>query len=104
MKSYSITCFDIGGSAIKCASATQDGQIGALRRVPTPTNDFAAFAGAMRQLIDELNADHGAAGDGPSQGVAISIAGVIDPADGRIKCANIPCIDGRTPSIHLVNY
>lgn len=81
-----ITCFDIGGSAIKSASAGAAGQIGEPRRVPTPTQDFAAFAAALKDLI---------AAGGPSRGVAISIAGVIDPADGRIKCANIPCIDGR---------
>ena len=81
-----ITCFDIGGSAIKCAVATADGQVGALQRVPTPTHDFIAFTAAMGALI---------AAGGPSRGVAISIAGVIDPVEGRIKCANIPCIDGR---------
>ncbi|MCS0657441.1 ROK family protein [Massilia terrae] len=81
-----ITCFDIGGSAIKCAVATAGGRIGELHRVPTPTHDFAAFTHSMQALIDS---------GGPSRGVAISIAGVVDPADGRIKCANIPCIDGR---------
>ncbi len=84
-----ITCFDIGGSAIKSAVATADGRIGDLRRVPTPARDFPAFTAAMRALIDAGDAG------GPSRGVAISIAGVVDPADGRIKCANIPCIDGR---------
>jgi N-acetylglucosamine kinase len=87
-----ITCFDIGGSAIKSAGASADGQIGELRRIPTPTHDFAAFTAAMQELI---------AAGGPSRGVAISIAGVIDPADGRIKCANIPCIDGRTLAADL---
>lgn len=87
-----ITCFDIGGSAIKSTVATADGRIGDLHRVPTPTRDFAAFTAAMQSLIS--------AGD-PSRGVAISIAGVIDPADGRIKCANIPCIDGRTLAADL---
>ncbi len=81
-----ITCFDIGGSAIKCAVASADGQIGELQRVPTPAHDFAAFSAAMQALIDA---------GGPSGGVAISIAGVVDLAEGRIKCANIPCIDGR---------
>ena len=81
-----ITCFDIGGSAIKCTVATADGRVGALQRVPTPTHDFVAFTAAMQALIDA---------GGPSRGVAISIAGVVDPSDGRIKCANIPCIDGR---------
>lgn len=89
-----ITCFDIGGSAIKCAVATADGSIGALHRVPTPAHDFAAFTAAMQALIDA---------GGPSRGVAISIAGVIDPADGRIKCANIPCIDGRALDADLAD-
>ncbi|USX17662.1 ROK family protein [Oxalobacteraceae bacterium OTU3REALA1] len=87
-----ITCFDIGGSAIKSAAAGADGQIGELRRVPTPAHDFAAFSAAMKELI---------AAGGPSRGVAISIAGVIDPADGRIKCANIPCIAGRVLAADL---
>jgi N-acetylglucosamine kinase len=87
-----ITCFDIGGSAIKGAIATADGQIRTLQRVPTPAHDFAAFTAAMQALIDA---------GGTSRGVAISIAGVIDPANGRIKCANIPCIDGRTLAADL---
>jgi N-acetylglucosamine kinase len=87
-----ITCFDIGGSAIKCALATAEGRIGDLQRVPTPTHDFAAFTAAMRALIDA---------GGPSRGVAISIAGIVDPDTGRIKCANIPCIDGRTLAADL---
>ena len=86
-----ITCFDIGGSAIKYAVASADGSIGELHRVPTPTHDFAAFVAAMRAAMGAA-----AAASGPSRGVAISIAGVVDPQDGRIKCANIPCIDGRT--------
>ena len=93
MKSYSITCFDIGGSAIKSANAGADGQVGPLRRLPTPTADFGAFVATMRELIDT--------GGAAPQGIAISIAGVIDPADGRIKCANIPCIDGRTLAADL---
>ncbi len=87
-----ITSFDIGGTAIKSAVATADGSIGAAQRVPTPTHDFAAFAAAMQALIDA---------GGPTRGVAISIAGVIDPDSGRIKCANIPCIDGRTLAADL---
>jgi N-acetylglucosamine kinase len=90
-----ITCFDIGGSAIKSAVATPDGRLGALQRVPTPTHDFGAFSAAMQASIDA---------DGPSRGVAISIAGIVDPRDGRIKCANIPCIDGRTLAADLAEY
>jgi N-acetylglucosamine kinase len=87
-----ITCFDIGGSAIKCAVSTADGRIGDLQRVPTPAHDFAAFTAAMQALI---------VAGGPGRGVAISIAGVVDPTDGRIKCANIPCIDGRVLATDL---
>jgi N-acetylglucosamine kinase len=87
-----LTCFDIGGSAVKSTVATADGKIGDLHRVPTPTRDFAAFTAAMQALINA---------GGPSRGVAISIAGVIDPLDGRIRCANIPCIDGRTLAADL---
>jgi len=87
-----ITCFDIGGTAIKCAIATADGKISDLHRVPTPTKDFAAFTETMRTLVEA---------GGTSRGIAISIAGVINPADGRIKCANIPCIDGRTLAADL---
>jgi N-acetylglucosamine kinase len=87
-----ITSFDIGGTAIKSAVATADGRIGGAQRVPTPTHDFAAFVAAMQALIDA---------GGPTRGVAISIAGVIDPDNGRIKCANIPCIDGRTLAADL---
>jgi len=92
MISAMITCFDIGGSAIKCAVASADGQLGTLRRVPTPLHDFAAFSAAMAALIDA---------GGASRGVAISIAGVVDPDNGRIKCANIPCIDGRALAADL---
>jgi N-acetylglucosamine kinase len=82
-----IACFDIGGSAIKCAAAGSADQLGPLRRVPTPSTDFGAFTDAMATLI--------AGCPGTVRGVAISLAGVIDPAHGRIKCANIPCLDGR---------
>lgn len=84
--SIMITCFDIGGSAIKCAVATPNGELGELQRVPTPTHGFAAFTDTLQALV---------LAGAKSCGVAISIAGVIDPTDGRIKCANIPCIDGR---------
>jgi N-acetylglucosamine kinase len=87
-----ITCFDIGGSAIKRAFATADGRIGDPHRAPTPTQDFVAFTAAIQALSDA---------GGPSRGVAISIAGATDPADGRIKCANIACIDGRALATDL---
>ena len=87
-----IACFDIGGSAIKYARASSADQLGALRRVPTPTTDFAAFVAVMADLIGA---------DGAVDGIAIALAGVIDPAHGRIQCANIPCLHGRTLAADL---
>lgn len=86
-----IACFDIGGSAIRYAAADGAGHLGGVRSVPTPTMDFAAFTHALAALI------------GPSapEGVAISLAGVIDPFDGRIQCANIPCLHGRSLAADL---
>lgn len=80
-----ILCFDIGGSRIKAGRAGADGAVVPLGAVPTPLEDFAAFARALS----------GFAGDW-TQGIAISIAGVVDPDSGRIKVANIPCLNGRS--------
>jgi len=81
-----IACFDIGGSAIKYAAADGAGRLAAPRRLPTPLDDFEAFAGTMRALM--------ASADRPLA-IAIAMTGVIDPADGRIRSANIACINGR---------
>jgi len=89
-----IVCFDIGGSAIKAGTAYAPGDIRPFARVSTPLSDFSAFVGAIEALI-------GQSGALPGSGIAISVTGVIDPATGRIKCANIPCIDGRTLAADL---
>jgi len=80
-----IACFDIGGSAIRYAAADGAGQLGPVRSVPTPTKDFVAFTKALATLM---------AADAHTS-VAVALAGVIDPVDGRIQCANIPCLHGR---------
>ncbi|WP_378940870.1 ROK family protein [Mesorhizobium sp. ANAO-SY3R2] len=82
-----ITCFDIGGSTIKSARARSAGEIEIFDRVATPLDDFDAFAAVIAERV--------ATGEGRSKGVSISIAGVVDPASGSLKCANIPCVDGR---------
>jgi N-acetylglucosamine kinase len=85
-----ILCFDIGGSQIKAGRAGADGSVVPLGAMPTPLEDFAAFTGALS----------GFAGDW-TQGIAISIAGVVDPDTGRIKVANIPCLNGRALAAEL---
>ncbi|MBI4921126.1 MAG: ROK family protein [Devosia nanyangense] len=83
-----MTCLDIGGSGIKGAVAGGVADIEMLGRLRTPLDDFEAFVGAIEEMLVLSPAPAGSA-------VSIAITGVVDPADEVIKCANIPCIDGR---------
>lgn len=89
-----ITCLDIGGSGIKGAVATSPNRIELLGRVRTPLGDFEAFCSSIAEILALSPAPAGSA-------VSIAITGVIDPSTGVIKCANIPCIDGRTLAADL---
>ncbi|OHV80592.1 ROK family protein [Ensifer sp. LCM 4579] len=88
-----IISFDIGGSAIKGAITHSPDRIFPLPRRQTPLTDFRRFVRTLEAVIDE-------AGGLPDR-LAISITGVIDPETQRIKCANIPCIDGRALAAEL---
>lgn len=79
-----ILCLDIGASAVKAALA-EGGRLSTLGAVATPLADFGEFVAALAPFAKGRTL----------RGVAISIAGVVDPASGRIKVANIPCLDGR---------
>lgn len=83
-----ILAFDIGGSRIK-AARLRNGQLEPLGETPTPTQDFTDFTAALARFHSTESA------------IAISITGVVDPATGRIKVANIPCLDGRNVSADL---
>lgn len=76
-----ILALDIGGSRIK--AAVWDGALRPLGEVATPSGDKAAFTRAIAGFVR-----------GGETGIAISIAGVVDPATGVGKVANIPAIDG----------
>jgi len=89
-----IICFDIGGSAIKGALARGPAALTALDRRPTPPRDYDAFVSTIAGMVAQAPAP----ADAP---VAIAITGVIDPDTGIIKCANIPCVDGRHLSADL---
>lgn len=87
-----VVCFDIGGSAIKVGTATDPLSVAPLGRVPTPLDDFEAFAAALAEMTSRV----------PDAGsIALSITGVVDPGSGLIKAANIPCIDGRPLAANL---
>lgn len=79
-----ILCFDIGGSRIKAAQSAV-GHLTPLGDAPTPTDDFNAFVAVLAGFM---------VGQAPL-GIAISIAGVVDPDTRRGRVANIPCIHGR---------
>jgi N-acetylglucosamine kinase len=83
-----IISLDIGGSAIKGAVAASPTELQPLGRVATPPNDFDAFVAAVAAMAAEAPTP-------PQAPIAIAITGVIDPETGIIKCANIPCVDGR---------
>lgn len=78
-----ILTYDIGGSRIR--AALWDGMaLQSLGEVATPSHDLAAFTAALAQF---------ALGRGV-RGMAISIAGVVDPSTGIGIVANIPAING----------
>lgn len=78
-----IACFDIGGSRVKAGLSDAPGAVARQSEETTPLHDLPAFVAVLRRL----------AGDAKS--LSISIAGVVDAATGRLKVANIPCMNGR---------
>lgn len=84
-----ILCFDIGGSRIKAALA-QGAELRLLGDCATPAGDFDGFVAALAGFLQPR-----------VQRVSISVAGVVDPEGGRIKVANIPCLDGRAVAADL---
>lgn len=76
-----ILAFDIGGSRIR--AALWDGTLRPLGEVPTPAHDLSAFLAALAGFVTP-----------GLRGMAISIAGVVDPATGIGTVANIPAIHG----------
>jgi len=83
-------CFDIGGTKIVAADVNLNGESFEIARAPTPTNSFSNFL-ALLQEHCPTNTDP----------IGISIAGVIQPDNGRILCANIPCLSGKHLSCEL---
>lgn len=82
-----IVSFDIGGSAIKGGYTRSETDIEPLPRRATPTQDFGAFVGVLKDIISQA--------PGTPRALSFSIAGVVDPDSQRLTCANIPCIHGR---------
>lgn len=77
-----ILCFEIGGSRVRAALSV-GGVPEAIGEAPTPA-DVDAFLAVLRGFVRQ-----------GLRGVAVSITGVVDPVSGRLRVANIPCLDGR---------
>lgn len=77
---------DLGGTKIEARLFDAAMQTLDLRRVPTPSGDFASF---MAALVGQVRWLEQRAGD-PALPVALSIAGVIAPDTGICTAANIP--------------
>lgn len=84
---------DIGGTHLRLGRYREDGGCTALCNVPTPSQDWTAFAAALEHLVHPYRA--GAAA------LSISIAGVVSPQNGVVTAANIPALSGR-PVAHLL--
>ncbi len=80
-----VLCADVGGSFVDLAACAADGTILWRHKVPTPTGDWAAFAGVFADALAVV----------PCTDVRIATAGLVDPDDGSIVSANIPCIHRR---------
>ena len=81
---------DLGGTKIEARLFGPDMATRDLRRVPTPREGFDAFLAA---LVGQIRWLEQVSGD-PALPVAVSIAGVIDPATGVATASNIP-VSGR---------
>ncbi len=79
-----LVVFEIGGSRVRAALSDRAGHVDLQGEAPTPLHGFPEFVAVLRDFLPPK-----------VDGVAISIAGCVDPASGRIKIANIPCLDGR---------
>lgn len=88
-----IVCFDIGGSAVKGATAWTADDIRPHPRRPTPLDDFEGFVAVLRSVLDDVT--------GTPDCISISIAGVLDPVTGFASIANIPCLHGRALVVDL---
>ncbi|MGH8528943.1 MAG: ROK family protein [Nevskiales bacterium] len=82
---------DLGGTKIEAIVLAGDGNVLARRRVPTPSDDYAATLGAITTLVHELEA----AAQRDQLPIGICTPGAISPSTGRLKNANSTCLNGK---------
>jgi glucokinase len=74
---------DIGGTKILAGAVSEDGQILATARRPTPRNDAENVLTSVAEVVAEL-AD---GSDVPIAGVGVGVAGLVDAARSRVYFA-----------------
>ncbi|NNE21173.1 MAG: ROK family protein [Rhizobiales bacterium] len=80
---------DLGGTKISAIVLDETDTVLDHKRVPTPRNDYKAVLACITDLVDELEASHGAAS------VGIGMPGSISPASGRVQNANSTWMNGQ---------
>ena len=81
---------DLGGTKIEAAALDRAGAIVTRRRVPTPSNDYAATIATIRRLVDTVEAELGR-----TCSIGVAMPGAISPATGLVKNANSTCLVGH---------
>jgi glucokinase len=97
----SILCADIGGTSTKAGVVNAAGELRLLDSIPTRGPDAHAFADALSQLIERVRE---AAGVKQYQlaGLAVAIAGFLDPDRGRmVYNSNLPWLENFPIRDHL---
>jgi len=83
---------DLGGTKIAAVALDDAGGERARLRVDTP-RDYAGTLAALAGVVAAL--DGGEAGGATRAGVGLSLPGVVDPAAGTVRAANLPWLNGR---------
>ncbi|MCC5958961.1 MAG: ROK family protein [Rhodobacteraceae bacterium] len=97
MEKINALAADIGGSYIRMSRVDDCGALhGPVLRRSTPVDDLEQFIQTLSDLVAELRQD---AGNGSR--LAIATAGLLNPATGVMRAANIPCLNNIAPAAAL---
>jgi len=99
----SILCADIGGTSTKAGVVDTRGELALLDSIPSRGPDARSFADALGQLIDSVR-EAAIREERQLTGVAVAIAGFLDPDRGRmVYNSNLPWLENFPLREHLAN-
>ncbi len=81
---------DLGGTKIEGQVLDPYGRAQAIKRIPTPREDYGGTLAALVGLVSSLEAEVG-----PVAGIGVAMPGSIAPASGRVQNANSTWLNGR---------